>query len=80
MLVAPGGNRRTKESVKARLDTMSAESGPALQQRIVALLQLARGETLRDREWALGKLAELALAGVHIDGLEVGLVTTGDAS
>ncbi len=80
VLVAPGGNRRTKESVKARLDMMSAELGPSLQQRIVALLELARGETLRDREWALGKLAELALAGVHIDGLEVSLVTTGDAS
>ena len=80
VLVAPGGNRRTKESVKARLDVMAAESSLALQGRVVALLELARSETLRDREWALGKLAELALAGATVDGLEVSLVTTGDAS
>lgn len=80
VMAASGGSRRAKEAVKERLDGLTAENGLASPERINTLLEIARGNTLRDREWALRKLAELALAGVEIDGLEVSLVTTGDAS
>ncbi len=73
-------SRDAKESVKARLEATHADSGMASPQRVAALLDLARGQTLKDKEWALQKLAELALDGVEIDGLEVSLVTTGDES
>ena len=74
------GSRRAKETVKARLASPSAEPGPVTDGRVATLLGLARGETLQDKEWALEKLAELALRGVDIEGLEVSLVTNGDCS
>jgi hypothetical protein len=73
-------SRRAKESVKARIDAMIADPQRVSEHRISVLLELARGDVLRDREWALAKLAELALAGVAIDGLEVSLVTTGEGA
>ena len=73
-------NQRARESVKARLDATHADSGLASPARIATLLELARGQRLADKEWALGKLAELALAGVAIEGLGVSLVTTGEDS
>ena len=72
------GGRLAKESVKKRLGATSVDSGLATEERVAALLDLARGQTLKDKEWALEKLAELALSGVAIDGLEVSLVTKGD--
>lgn len=73
-------SRTAKELVKARLDATHVDSGLATEDRIAALLALARGQTLKDKEWALEKLAELALNGVAIEGLEVSLVTKGDGS
>ncbi len=74
------GTRQTKEKVKARLEATDVDSDPATEDRVATLLDLARGETLKDKEWALEKLAELALSGLVIDGLEVSLVTKGDGT
>jgi hypothetical protein len=65
VLRARGRNRKAKELVKARLDTAPAEIAPE------ALLELARGRTSRDREWALQQLAMQSLAGQAIDGVEL---------
>lgn len=75
-----GQSRRAREAVKSRLDDAIADQRSASRSRIATLLELARGDVHRDREWALAKLAELALAGVAIDGLEVSLVTTGEGA
>lgn len=80
LLTARRFSRPAKESVKARLDASKAEASTASPERIATLLSLTRGETLKDKEWALQKLAELVLSGVDIDGLEVSLITTGDES
>ena len=74
------GTRKLKDEAKSRIQAIHTDSGPATRERIGALLDLARGQTLKDKEWALEKLAELALAGLDIKGLEVSLVTKGDGS
>ena len=56
--------RAAKELVKRRLDTETSQDVPLL-------LELARGRSSRDAEWALGQLARLAVAGVQIEGIEV---------
>jgi hypothetical protein len=64
--------------VKARLATPSdgntvsiaAGHGPD-SQRIKALMDMAQGSSLRDREWALQQLARLAIDGHHIPQLRV---------
>jgi hypothetical protein len=35
------------------------------------LLDVARGRTTRDRQWALQQLAQVALAGREIEGVQV---------
>lgn len=60
--------RRAKELVKRRLASAPA---PDLQGEAATLLELARGRTARDKEWALEQLARLALAGETVDGLGV---------
>lgn len=56
--------RRAKELVKARLETSPAPDLPTL-------LELARGQTASDREWALQQIARLVAAGVEIEGVTV---------
>lgn len=74
VLVDHDTNRGVKELVKARLEKMHAGSGLDSQERVAALVKMARCETLLDREWALQKLTELALAGRTVEGLDVSLV------
>lgn len=62
--------RRAKELVKRRLDANPVGTG---EQGLdtAALLELARGQTGRDAEWALGQLARRAAAGEAVAGLTV---------
>jgi len=80
ILTSPRRNQSAREAVKARLDGTLTEAVWASPARVATLLEIARGQRVGDKEWALGKLAELALAGVAIDGLDVSLVTTGEGS
>ena len=73
--------RKAKELVKNRLGTRAPEGTASIAsnleidgRRIEALLDLARGASLRDREWALQQLARLALEG-HVV-LQVQVSTT----
>ena len=68
---------RAKESVKKRLEASDASTGAESPDRVAALLELARGDLKRDREWALMRLATLALHGLRVEGLEVSLTTEG---
>ncbi len=61
-----GRARKAKESVKRRLDQTTVESSTL---ETGALLELARGNTVRDREWALQQLAKRALSGQEIEGI-----------
>ncbi len=54
--------RRAKEAVKAR-----QTAAPTLD--TATLLSLARGQTPRDRDWALTQLARMAAGGAEIDGV-----------
>jgi len=58
--------RRAKELIKRRLAAAELEG---LKLDGAALLELARGQTERDRDWAMEQLARLAMAGESIDGL-----------
>ncbi len=64
VLRARNQGRKAKELVKRRLDAETSQDIPLL-------LELARGRSSRDAEWALGQLARLAVAGVEIEGVEV---------
>ena len=74
LLVSRRSNRRAKIQVQSRL------SGDQLlaPERRAALLDLARGATGRDREWALRQIAELTLQGVPFDDVALRQVTTTD--
>lgn len=76
LLVSRRTNRRAKELVQGRL---SGEQLLAPERR-EALLDLARGANRRDREWALRRIAELALGGVPFDGVFVQSVTAADST
>ena len=67
-------NRSAKTQVQSRLTTEQLLA-PA---RRGALLDLAHGANGQDREWALRRIAELALIGVPFDGVAVRAVTTPD--
>ena len=56
--------RKAKELVKRRLDAQPSHD-------VSLLLEMARSRSSRDAEWALGQLAQLALQGVEVEGLEV---------
>ena len=66
--------RSAKKQVQNRLTTEQLLA-PA---RRAALLDLAQGANGQDREWALRRIAELALSGVPFDGVAVRAVTTPD--
>jgi len=78
VLTARRVNRAAKALVQARLDS-GDPSLLAQPSRASALLELARGRNVRDREWALRSLARLADAGHLIDGVEVGPRAEGSA-
>ena len=67
-----GRARRAKEAVKKRRDlTKTPTPIQPSTEDIAALLDVARGRTPRDREWALQQLAQVALAGREIEGVQV---------
>ncbi len=70
-----GRARRAKEAVKKRRD--ATKSGPVeySDDDVAVLLEVARGRTTRDREWALQQLAQVALSGRDIEGVRVQVVT-----
>ena len=70
-------NRRAKELVKQRLERLDPTNGLVADQHVAALLAMVRTGAAHDREWALMRLADLALHGVTVDGLEFSLTTTG---
>jgi len=71
---------RARESVRRRIETSDVSGETASPERVAALLQLARGTVKKDREWALMRLATMALHGVQVEGLEVSLTTEGMVS
>jgi hypothetical protein len=65
VLKTRGRARRAKEAVKARRGTTIEYSND----EVAALLDVARGRTTRDREWALQQLAQVALSGREVEGV-----------
>jgi hypothetical protein len=78
ILITRRVNRKAKELIKKRL-RMRAENGEndylALERR-ESLIDLAKGTNLRDKEWALKRIAELSLQGVPFDDFQVSTTTT----
>jgi hypothetical protein len=79
ILTAVRPSRRAKELVKQRLENVDFAITSVPEDRVAVLLTMARSRVAQDREWALMRLAALALRGVSIDGLEFSLTTTGTA-
>lgn len=83
ILITRRGDRRTKERVKDRvMERIRASSASELvllieTQRLAALKEMAQGANARDREWALQRLANLALAGVPIQNVEYSRTSEG---
>jgi hypothetical protein len=67
VLVSRRKSRVAKEAVKQRIDTESFELAP---DRVRALLELARAQNSRDREWAISRLAILRINGFEIPSFE----------
>ena len=70
--------RKTKELVKSRLEIPGPANALAISshqkvddRRIQALVDMARGSSLRDRDWALQQLARLALDGHVVPQVQV---------
>jgi hypothetical protein len=72
VLRARGRARRAKEAVKARRDTTQNTPRTNIEysnEGVATLLDVARGRTKRDREWALQQLAQAALSGREVEGV-----------
>jgi hypothetical protein len=69
VLRSRGRARRAKDFVQQR---HQEQSGTALLDT-ATLLELARGRTKRDADWALRQLAQRALSGEKIEGVEISL-------
>jgi hypothetical protein len=74
--------RKAKELVKTRLETLSPEAAVSIgtnqkvdDRRIQALVDMARGSSQRDRDWALQQLARLALDGHSIPQVQVSITS-----
>jgi len=70
--------RKAKELVKSRLGMLAPEGAVSIgtnqkvdDRRVQALVDMARGSSLRDRDWALQQLARLALDGYVIPQVQV---------
>jgi hypothetical protein len=70
--------RKAKELVKRRLETLVPDAAVPIganqkvdDRRVQALVDMARGSSLRDRDWALQQLARLALDGHPIPLVQV---------
>ena len=76
--VGPDLGRLAKELVKRRLETLVPDAAVPIganqkvdDRRLQALVDMARGSSLRDRDWALQQLARLALDGHPIPLVQV---------
>lgn len=69
VLKARGRARRAKEAVKARRDVTKTTAIEYSNDDIASLLDVARGRTKRDKEWALQQLAQVALSGREVEGV-----------
>ena len=72
VLIMRRRNRKAKERIKNRLnsDLKSKNQGILAPKRIEALLNLANGKNVRDREWALNRIATLSMKGIKFDGID----------
>ena len=72
VLITRRRNRKAKERIKNRLDSdlRSKNKGILAPKRIEALLNLANGKNVRDREWALNRIAVLSMKGIKFDGID----------
>ena len=73
ILITRRRNRKAKEKIKDRLDSDSKIKNQEIlaPKRIEALLNLAKGKNIRDREWALNRIATLNIKGVRFDGIKI---------
>ena len=73
VLITRRRNRKAKEKIKDRLnsDSRIKNKGILAPKRMEALLNLAKGKNIRDREWALNRIASLSMKGVGFDGIEI---------
>jgi hypothetical protein len=78
VLTARRRNRSAKEAIKKRLDQAGSPimSDP---DRVTALMNLARSRNRRDSEWAMTRIADLALRGIEIEGASVSLTSGASA-
>lgn len=67
VLVSRRKSRTAKEAIKQRMDNGSFELAP---ERAKALLELARAQNSRDREWAISRLAILSINGIAVPNFE----------
>ncbi len=72
VLITRRRNRKAKERIKDRLDSdlKSKNQGILAPKRKEALLNLANGKNVRDREWALNRIASLIMKGIKFDGID----------
>lgn len=78
VLVRRRQGRQAKKAIQHRLDSMSLEE-IARPERLAALVNLSQGLNRQDREWAMTRLAVLALHGVDIPAVSVSRTTGGAA-
>jgi hypothetical protein len=71
VLKTRGRARRAKEAIKKRRDVTKTASVEYSDADVAALLEVARGRTRRDRDWALQQLAQVALSGRDVEGVQV---------
>lgn len=75
VLITRRRGRAAKELVKNRLDTLIPENYQPTPERIAVLRDLALHGKPRDAEWAQQRLAQLSLAGVDLDSINVSLIS-----
>lgn len=67
--------RVAKELVKNRLGSLSPEGYQPTEERVAVLRDLALYGKPRDAEWAQQRLAQLSLAGVNLDSIDVSRIS-----
>tara|TARA_B100001989_G_scaffold6762_1_gene4518 strand:- start:3310 stop:6261 length:2952 start_codon:yes stop_codon:yes gene_type:complete len=72
VLITRRRNRKAKERIKNRLDSDFKSKNQVIlaPKRKEALLNLANGKNVRDREWALNRIASLSMKGIKFDGID----------
>ena len=78
VLITRRRNRKAKERIKDRLDSdfKIKNQGILVPKRKEALLNLANGKNVRDREWALNRIASISMKGIKFDGINFSKTNT----